>query len=336
MIGREQIEKREFEILSPFAAKVADTRGRQIPEEKCTIRTEYQRDRDRIIHSKSFRRLMHKTQVFLAPEGDHFRTRLTHTIEVSQIARTIARSLGLNEDLTEAIAMGHDLGHTPFGHNGEKVLNDIHRGGFHHNIQSLRVVDVLEKSGDRRGMNLTQEVRDGILNHTGKGVPYTLEGQIVKISDRVAYINHDIDDALRSGVITEEDLPSECVKALGRDHRTRINTLVNDLIENSFQKPSISMGKACRMYMDLLREFMFENVYHNNRVKKDEDLEKVRYMIESLYQYFQKNPVRLPEEQQEMISKFGLDEVVKDYIAGMTDRYAMNLYTDIFVPKAWK
>lgn len=336
MITREQIEKREFETLSPFAAKVADTRGRQIPEEKCTIRTEYQRDRDRIIHSKSFRRLMHKTQVFLAPEGDHFRTRLTHTIEVSQIARTIARSLGLNEDLTEAIAMGHDLGHTPFGHNGEKVLADIHKGGFQHNIQSLRVVDVLEKSGDRRGMNLTQEVRDGILNHTGKGVPYTLEGQIVKISDRVAYINHDIDDALRSGVITAEDLPSECVNALGQDHRTRINTLVNDLIENSFQKSCISMSKACRTHMDLLREFMFENVYHNNRVKKDEDLEKVRYMVESLYRYFQNNPARLPEEQQEMISEYGLDEVVKDYIAGMTDRYAMNLYTDIFVPKGWK
>lgn len=336
MITREQIEKREFETLSPFAAKVADTRGRQIPEEKCTIRTEYQRDRDRIIHSKSFRRLMHKTQVFLAPEGDHFRTRLTHTIEVSQIARTIARSLGLNEDLTEAIAMGHDLGHTPFGHNGEKVLADIHKGGFQHNIQSLRVVDVLEKSGDRRGMNLTQEVRDGILNHTGKGVPYTLEGQIVKISDRVAYINHDIDDALRSGVITAEDLPPECVNALGQDHRTRINTLVNDLIENSFQKSCISMSKACRTHMDLLREFMFENVYHNNRVKKDEDLEKVRYMVESLYRYFQDNPARLPEEQQEMISEYGLDEVVKDYIAGMTDRYAMNLYTDIFVPKGWK
>lgn len=336
MIGREQIEKREFEILSPFAAKVADTRGRQIPEEKCTIRTEYQRDRDRIIHSKSFRRLMHKTQVFLAPEGDHFRTRLTHTIEVSQIARTVARSLGLNEDLTEAIAMGHDLGHTPFGHNGERVLDDIHKGGFRHNVQSLRVVDVLEKNGGRRGMNLTQEVRDGILNHTGKGVPYTLEGQIVKISDRVAYINHDIDDALRSGVITAEDLPPECVKVLGKDHRTRINTLVSDLIENSFEKPRISMSENCRIHMDLLREFMFENVYHNNRVKKDEDLEKVRYMIESLYRYFQNNPDRLPKEQQEMISEFGLDEVVKDYIAGMTDRYAMNLYTDIFVPKGWK
>lgn len=336
MIGRKLIEKREYEVLSPFAVKVAETRGRKIQEEKCDIRTDYQRDRDRIIHSKSFRRLMHKTQVFLAPEGDHFRTRLTHTIEVSQIARTIARSLGLNEDLTEAIAMGHDLGHTPFGHNGEKVLNEIHRGGFRHNVQSLRVVDVLESNGERRGMNLTQEVRDGILNHTGAGVPFTLEGQIVKISDRVAYINHDIDDALRSGVITAEDLPAECVQILGKTHRTRINTLVNDLIENSFQKPVISMSSNCTEHMELLRDFMFKNVYHNNKVKKDEDLEKVRNMIESLYQYFLENSWRLPEEHQELASEYGLEEVVKDYIAGMTDRYAMNLYTDLFVPKGWK
>lgn len=336
MIGREQIEKREYDVLSPFAAKAAETKGRRSPEEKCAIRTEYQRDRDRIVHSKSFRRLMHKTQVFLAPEGDHFRTRLTHTIEVSQIARTIARSLGLNEDLTEAIAMGHDLGHTPFGHNGEKVLDQIHAGGFQHNVQSLRVADVLESSGSKKGMNLTEEVRDGILNHTGPGTPFTLEGQIVKISDRVAYINHDIDDALRSGVITAADLPADCVKALGQDHRTRINALVSDLIENSFQKPCISMSETCRTHMDLLRTFMFENVYHNNRVKKDEDLEKVRYMIEALYRYFRQNPGRLPKEQQDMSAEYGLDEVVKDYIAGMTDRYAMNLYTDLFVPKRWK
>ncbi|MCI8647995.1 MAG: deoxyguanosinetriphosphate triphosphohydrolase [Firmicutes bacterium] len=336
MVGREQIEKREYEILSPFAAKVAETKGRRMAEEPCAIRTDYQRDRDRIIHSKSFRRLMHKTQVFLAPEGDHFRTRLTHTIEVSQIARTIARSLGLNEDLTEAIAMGHDLGHTPFGHNGERVLNQIHKNGFHHNVQSLRVVDVLESNSTRRGMNLTAEVRDGILNHTGSGIPYTLEGQIVKISDRVAYINHDIDDALRSGVITAEDLPKECVETLGRDHRTRINTLVADLIENSFEKPRISMSEHCMKHMEILRDFMFENVYHNKRVKKDEDLEKVGNMIKSLYQYFLENPQRLSEEQQELSRQYGAEEVVKDYIAGMTDRYAMNLYTDLFVPKRWK
>lgn len=336
MIGRERVEKREYEILSPFASKAAESRGRKDPEEQCAIRTDYQRDRDRIIHSKSFRRLMHKTQVFLAPEGDHFRTRLTHTIEVSQISRTIARALGLNEDLTEAIAMGHDLGHTPFGHNGEKVLNHIHKGGFHHNIQSLRVVDVLESGSARRGMNLTMEVRDGILNHTGSGTPLTLEGQIVKISDRVAYINHDIDDALRSGVITADDLPKQCLSVLGETHRARIDTLVTDLINSSWQMEQISMSPVCMEHMDLLRDFMFQNVYHNKRVKKDEDLQKVQNIIESLYRYFQENPTMLPEELQRMIPEFGLEEMVKDYIAGMTDRYAMNLYTDLFVPRGWK
>ncbi|MCC2865365.1 deoxyguanosinetriphosphate triphosphohydrolase [Ihubacter massiliensis] len=336
MITREAIEKREYEIMSPFAAKVAETRGRRTPEEKCAIRTDYQRDKDRIIHSKSFRRLMHKTQVFLAPEGDHFRTRLTHTIEVSQIARTIARSLGLNEDLTEAIAMGHDLGHTPFGHNGEKVLNELYEGGFRHNVQSLRVVDVLESNGVRRGMNLTQEVRDGILNHTGPGIPYTLEGQVVKISDRVAYINHDIDDALRSGVITAEDLPKNCIQVLGETHRARINTLVTDLINSSFDQDHISMSESCFKHMNLLRDFMFENVYHNNRVKKDEDLEKVKNILESLYRYYLENPGQLPKDLQELIPEFGLAEITKDHIAGMTDRYAMNLYTDLFVPKGWK
>lgn len=336
MITRTDLEKREYEILSPYAAKVAETGGRRVPEEKCGIRTDYQRDKDRIIHSKAFRRLMHKTQVFLAPEGDHFRTRLTHTIEVSQIARTIARGLGLNEDLTEAIAMGHDLGHTPFGHNGEKVLDDLHEGGFRHNVQSLRVVDVLESNGVRRGMNLTAEVRDGILNHTGKTMPFTLEGQIVKISDRVAYINHDIDDALRSGVIVEEDLPQECIRVLGKTHRGRINTLVNDLIENSFDRDRIAMSEPCLKHMNLLRDFMFENVYHNKRVKRDEELEKVKHILESLYYYFLNNPGQLPQDLQGMIEEFGLQEMVKDHIAGMTDRYAVNLYTELFVPKGWK
>ena len=220
MISRVDLEKREFEYLTPYAAKAAESRGRMIPEEKCSIRTDYQRDRDRIVHSKAFRRLMHKTQVFLAPEGDHYRTRLTHTIEVTQIARTIARGAGLNEDLTEAIAMGHDLGHTPFGHSGEAVLNEIYPGGFRHNVQSLRVVDILESgSSSRRGMNLTFEVRDGIVNHTGSVMPVTAEGQVVKTSDRIAYINHDIDDAIRSGIITAEDLPRECIAVLGTPTR---------------------------------------------------------------------------------------------------------------------
>lgn len=336
MNTREELEKREYKMLSPLAAKVAETRGRAKPEKKCDIRTDYQRDRDRIVHSKSFRRLMHKTQVFLAPEGDHFRTRLTHTIEVSQIARTISRSLGLNEDLTEAIALGHDLGHTPFGHNGEMVLDDLYKGGFRHNEQSLRVVDVLESNNNRQGINLTEEVRDGILNHTGKGVPYTLEGQIVKLSDRIAYINHDIDDAIRSCVISYEDLPKDAIAVLGADHRTRINTLVSDMIENSDGKNKISMSAERQENMNLLRSFMFENVYHNSRVKKDEDLEKVKNIIKSLFSYYMDNPDRLPADMQEMMPEFDLDEIVKDHVAGMTDRYAMNLYTELFVPKGWK
>ncbi|HYE67169.1 MAG TPA: deoxyguanosinetriphosphate triphosphohydrolase [Anaerovoracaceae bacterium] len=336
MILREDLEKREYEILSPFAAKAAETKGRQYEEMKCDVRTDYQRDRDRIVHSKAFRRLMHKTQVFLAPEGDHFRTRLTHTLEVSQIARTIARALALNEDLAEAIAMGHDLGHTPFGHNGESFLDERHPGGFKHNVQSLRVVDVLESSGRGIGMNLTFEVRDGILNHTGAVTPVTLEGQIVKISDRIAYINHDIDDALRSSVIKESDLPKDCVKILGQDHRTRINTLVTDLVRNSDGRDRIIMSDDCRFYMDKLRTYMFENVYHSKVVKKDEDLDKVKNMIISLYDYYEQNPKELPSESFEMIGEFGVDEVVKDHIAGMTDRYALNIYSTLFIPKGWK
>ncbi|MBP6491426.1 MAG: deoxyguanosinetriphosphate triphosphohydrolase [Clostridia bacterium] len=337
MILRENLEQREYEIFSAFAAKAAETRGRQYEEEKCEVRTDFQRDRDRIVHSKSFRRLMHKTQVFLAPEGDHFRTRLTHTLEVSQIARTIARALGLNEDLTEAIAMGHDLGHTPFGHNGENFLAERHPGGFHHNVQSLRVVDILETSGKAgRGMNLTFEVRDGILNHTGQGVPVTLEGQIVKISDRIAYINHDIDDALRSSVISEMDLPKDCVEILGNNHRTRINTLVNDLIRNSDGKDHIIMSDECSFYMDKLRTYMFENVYHSKIVKKDEELDKIRNMIFCLYDHYENNIDDLPEETRDMIGEFGVGEVVKDHIAGMTDRYALNIFSKLFIPKGWE
>ncbi len=333
---REVTEKRELETLSKYAAFSCKSLGRDNPEEPCQIRTEYQRDRDRIIHSKAFRRLMHKTQVFLAPEGDHFRTRLTHTIEVSQIARTIARALLLNEDLTEAIALGHDLGHTPFGHNGEAVLNDIHPGGFQHNVQSLRVVEVLESHAGRRGMNLTKEVRDGIVNHTGPEIPFTLEGQIVRFSDRIAYINHDIDDAMRSGVISEADLPKECIDVLGDSHSKRINTMVMDIVENSRDRSSIIMSDRCRESMDALRTFMFANVYKSRKVKRDEDLRNVSNLITSLYEYYIEKPEELPEESKALIKEYGKQEIVKDYVAGMTDRYAINLYNDLFVPKGWK
>ena len=331
MIYREAYEERERQILSPFASKAKDSAGRCYEEEKCNVRTEYQRDRDRIVHSKAFRRLMHKTQVFLAPEGDHFRTRLTHTIEVSQIARTIARALCLNEDLTEAIALGHDLGHTPFGHSGEDVLDRIHDGGFRHNIQSLRVVETLEgkKGKGHRGLNLTFEVRDGIVGHTGDKPPVTLEGQIVRISDRIAYINHDIDDALRSGVISADELPGDCIDILGGDHSKRINTLIMDLLQNSDGSDKISMSSRCAGSMDKLRNFMFENVYHNPKVKKNEDITKVSDIIEELYRIYTSAPERLPKELYAMTGGFGVNETVKDYIAGMTDRYAINLYREL-------
>ena len=326
MITRNDLEKREYEVLSPYACKSADSKGRAVAEEQCDLRTVFQRDRDRIIHSKSFRRLMHKTQVFLAPEGDHYRTRLTHTLEVSQIARTISRGLGLNEDLTEAISLGHDLGHTPFGHSGEAILSKIHEGGFKHNIQSLRVVDVLESGSTRRGMNLTYEVRDGILNHTGAADPITLEGQVVKTSDRIAYINHDIDDALRSGVIGEDDLPKECIEYLGRTHRQRIDTLVRDMIENSTGKDRASLSDEAAHHMNELRSFMFKNVYNNVNVKKAEELENAQQIITTLYGYYEDNFEALPAELREMEEEFGRKELIKDQIAGMTDRYAISTY----------
>ena len=336
MLTREDLEKRELEFLAPSAAKSCQSKGRSVPEEKCAIRTEFQRDRDRIIHSKAFRRLMHKTQVFLAPEGDHFRTRLTHTIEVSQIARTIARGLNLNEDLTEAIALGHDLGHTPFGHNGEEVLNTIHPGGFEHNVQILRVADVLEMTSSRKGMNLTAEVRDGIVNHTGSRKPFTLEGQVVKISDRVAYINHDIDDAVRSGVISMDDIPRKALETFGYSHAERINNMVTDIIRESDGKDEILQSPLFKDELITLRSFMFSHVYKSSRVKKEEDLAKVEVVIKSLYEYFLKNPDKLPEDLQEIAAANGINEAVKDYIAGMTDRFALNVYTDLFVPKSWK
>lgn len=337
MIVRETVEAREREYLTEYAAKSADSKGRLKAEEKCSIRTDFQRDRDRIIHSKAFRRLMHKTQVFLAPEGDHFRTRLTHTIEVSQIARTISRGAGLNEDLTEAIAMGHDLGHTPFGHNGEVILDRIYSGGFKHNRQSLRVVDVLESNSERkRGMNLTYEVRDGILNHTGKTEPFTVEGQVVRISDRIAYINHDIDDAIRSGIITAADLPAESIRILGDTHKKRIDTLVRDMINNSYGKPKARLSEEKWTAMNELRKFMFANVYSNRYVKSAGDPNKVEIMIKSLFEYFLDHPEELPEELYAMKDEFTVEELVKDHVAGMTDRYAINKYNELFVPAGWK
>lgn len=330
MITRTKQEDREQSILSPYAMKSGESRGREEAEDKCNLRTEFQRDRDRIVHSKAFRRLMHKTQVFLAPEGDHFRTRLTHTLEVSQIARTISRALGLNEDLTEAIALGHDLGHTPFGHNGEADLNERHPGGFYHNVQSLRVVDVLEGREQQRGMNLTFEVRDGILNHTGDEIPATLEGQAVRFSDRIAYINHDIDDAIRGGIIREADLPGDCISYLGSDHRTRINTLVTDLVHYSDGKDHIALSADSMHYMNRLREFMFQEVYFSSRVKKDEDLDQVKTIIFRLYEHYLENPDKMPKERRDMVEEFGIAEVVKDHIAGMTDRYATSIYDSIF------
>jgi dGTPase len=329
MIKREDQERREYIILSEFAYKSADSKGRAVTEEKCNIRTDFQRDRDRIIHSKAFRRLMHKTQVFLAPEGDHFRTRLTHTIEVSQISRTICRALGLNEDLAEAIALGHDLGHTPFGHLGEQVLNDIHPGGFRHNIQSLRVVDVLEGDRHKGGLNLTAEVRNGIRNHTGTVKPYTLEGQVVKISDRIAYINHDIDDALRIGVLKQSDLPASCVNVLGIDHRTRIDTMVRDMISESDGKDHIAQSGEIKAQMDVLRTFMFKRVYESLDVKREEETEMGEKVITTLYWHFIAKPDSLPKDRQEMIADYGISEVSKDYVASMTDRYAITCYKKI-------
>lgn len=334
MLFREVTEKYEEERFSPYAARSRHTKGRRLTEALCEVRTEFQRDRDRILHAKAFRRLKHKTQVFLSPEGDHYRTRLTHTLEVAQISRTIARALQLNEDLTEAIALGHDLGHTPFGHSGERILNEMRPGGFHHNEQSLRVVDYLEKGKRGYGLNLTFEVRDGILHHTGGENPVTLEGQIVKISDRVAYINHDIDDAIRAGVIRYEDLPKDCLENLGSTHSERIHTMIMDLIYHSIHQTKISQSSEKSFYIDKLRAFMFENVYLSKKAKREE--EKAQHIIQKLYDYFLKNYDRLPEEMGQRIEEFGVEETVKDYIAGMTDRYAIQKYMDIFVPTVWK
>ncbi len=333
MTIREQMEQREKECLSPYATLSINTRGRETPEEQCDIRPVFQRDRDRILHSKAFRRLKQKTQVFLLPKGDHYRTRLTHTLEVSQNARTIAKALRLNEDLAEAISLGHDLGHTPFGHAGERALNDVCPGGFRHNEQSVRVVQFLEKDG--RGLNLTWEVRDGILNHQTAGHPSTLEGQIVRLSDKIAYINHDIDDAIRGGIISEEDIPKELRNTLGKNVRERLNRLIHDVITNSMDQPSIRMSDEISQAMAELRKYMFANVYQNPQAKGEEG--KAVQMVEKLYLYYEDRIELLPEHNRKRIELGDSEEqAVCDYIAGMTDTYAVKKFEDIFVPKAWK
>lgn len=314
-------ENTERIILAPQACHSINSQGRQKAEENCPLRTCFQRDRDRIIHSKAFRRLKQKTQVFIAPEGDHYRTRLSHTLEVMQISRTIARALKLNEDLTEAIALGHDLGHTPFGHGGERSLAAL-VGNFHHNEQSLRVVDYLEQNG--KGLNLTFEVRDGILKHSGDNKPKTLEGAVVKIADRIAYVNHDIDDAIRAGILTADDLPKNLVFILGGSHAQRINTMVFDTVQNSSDLAEIKMSNTVGKAMNDLREFLFERVYQRRQAQEEEA--KVKIIIAKLYAYYQKNPYELP------VFMLELDNgklAVTDYIAGMTDSFALEQYAKI-------
>lgn len=331
---RIQNEDLENLILSKYACKSRESKGREKQEEKCLMRTDFQRDRDRIIHSKAFRRLKHKTQVYISPNGDHYRTRITHTLEVSQISRTIARALRLNEDLVEAIALGHDLGHTPFGHIGESALNKISENGFKHNIQSLRVVDKLEIKKDKRGLNLCYETRDGIRNHSGEDLPQTLEGMLVRLCDRVAYINHDIDDSIRAGIISNEDLPKDITRVLGESHGDRINTMVMNIIENSLDNSSIEMSEEVKEASDSLRKFMFENVYLDEKVKQEAD--KAERIIKELYFYYLDNPEYIPENFRRYDDDdVNLEIIVCDYIAGMTDRYVMYKFQEIFVPKSW-
>lgn len=327
------MEQQEHVRLDDKAAFSDESRGRLKAEleEEGDVRTAYQRDTDRIVHCKSFRRLMHKTQVFLNPEGDHYRTRMTHTIEVARIARTIARALNLNEDLTEAIAMGHDLGHTPFGHAGEGALTDCIGRPFRHNEQSLRVVDVLEKSGE--GLNLTYEVRMGILGHTGPNIPETYEGQIVRRSDQIAYVNHDIDDAIRAGILHDEDIPESICAVLGTGHSQRINTLTCDMIHTSREAGSILLSPAVDAALMELRAFMFEHVYRNPVAKGQET--KAQDMLKRLYEYYYKHPEALPEDFQPQLSFDGMERTVCDYIAGMTDNYAVDKFTELFIPMGW-
>lgn len=333
MTVREELERLEHRRLNPLAAFSDRSTGRPRPEPEREedVRTCYQRDTDRIVHSKAFRRLMHKTQVFLNPEGDHYRTRMTHTLEVTRIAKTVTRALGLNEDLAEAIAMGHDLGHTPFGHAGEAALTECWGRPFRHNEQSLRVVDILEKDG--QGLNLCNEVREGIVGHTGPVIPKTLEGQIVRRADQIAYVNHDIDDAMRAGILTAEDIPRDIAAILGENQRDRINTLVCDIIFTSREAGSICMTPEIQKALADLRSFMFARVYHNPVAKGEES--KAKDMLQMLFRFYVDHPEQLPADFQPQLSFDGLGRTVCDYIAGMTDNYAIEKFNEIFVPSGW-
>lgn len=329
---KEQTFKIEEMFLSPYAKKSIDTLGREREEPSCPMRTEFQRDRDRIIHSKSFRRLKNKTQVFYSPEGDHYRTRLTHTLDVAQVARSIARSLSLNEDLTEAIALGHDLGHTPFGHSGERILNKLSPTGFDHNVQSKRVVEILENCG--QGLNLTKEVRDGILNHKMKLNPFTLEGKAVSFSDWIAYINHDIDDAIEAKIITSDDLPKDLIEILGKTSRERINTMIGSIVKQSEGKNVVEMEPHVFEATKKLRKYMFDYVYSSDMARGEEI--KAERMLTALYDYYDQDVNRLPNGFIKTLDKWDKNQVICDYLSGMTDRYAVMLFNEIFIPKNWK
>lgn len=333
MLIREKLEQWEKEYLSPYASLSMNSRGRKKEEEQCDIRPVYQRDRDRILHSKSFRRLKDKTQVFLTPEGDHYRTRLTHTLEVSQNARTIAKALRMNEDLVEAIALGHDLGHTPFGHAGERALERVCPYGFCHSDQSVRTVDILEKDG--QGLNLTEEVRDGIRNHQTKGMPYTLEGKIVRFSDKIAYIHHDMDDAIRGGILKETDVPKEIGDVIGYTTGERLDHFIHDIVTTSYDRDDIRMSPAVGEAMKNLRNFMFERVYQNKEAKSEES--KAEALMESLYGYYLHHLNRVPAHLTERIDRCGEppEIIVCDYVGAMTDRFAIAKYEELFIPKSW-
>ena len=324
--------EREKEYLSEFAFRTADTRGRVTPCSKCPNRTEFQRDRDRIIHSKSFRRLMHKTQVFFFPEDEHYRTRMTHTLEVAQIARIIARALRLNEDLCEAAALGHDLGHTPFGHSGEKAMQRFFSKDFTHYEQSIRVVEKLENNGD--GLNLTWEVKDAILNHSGNNEASTLEGRIIKLADRIAYINHDIDDAIRANMLSINDIPKDIINTLGKGHSERINNMVTSIIQESMDKPYIKMTDEIAEATMELRAFLFDNVYFNKKIKGEE--EKAIEMLRILFDYYLKNPIEMPYIYFKNTQNESKERCVCDYLSSMTDRFAIDRFRELYVPSNWR